>query len=197
MRADWSSVTVRRSTSPLAALTALLLIQPLVTAQRPVTPSPVPGGARTFDTDTGQRITVTEVAGGLVHPFSLAFPDASTMLVTERPGRLRIIRDGVLLPKPAWEAPAPPAGSPVPNNAPDGLHFIELHPAFATNRLVYLSYPKYGSRGNTMAVGRGKLTGDALAEFKEIFVTEAWGNFGANPGRMLFGRDGTLYVTVG
>ena len=102
-----------------------------------------------------------------------------------------------MLPKPAWEAPAPPAGSPPPNNPPDALHFIELHPGFATNRLVYLSYPKYGPRGNTMAVGRGKLTGDALVDFKEIFVAEAWGTFGANPGRMLFGRDGTLYVTVG
>jgi len=191
-------VTVRRSTSQIAALTALLLVQPLITAQGPAaTPPPAAGGMRTFDTDTGQRIKVTEVAGGLVHPYSLAFPDASTMLVAERAGRLRIIRNGVLLPTPAWEAAAPPPGSPPPNNPPDALHFIELHPGFATNRLVYLSYPKYGPRGNTIAVGRGKLTGDALTDFKEIFVTDAWGTFGANPGRMLFGRDGTLYLTVG
>ena len=191
-------MTVRRSTSQIAALTALLLVQPLITAQGPAaTPPPAAGGMRTFDTDTGQRIKVTEVAGGLVHPYSLAFPDASTMLVAERAGRLRIIRNGVLLPTPAWEAAAPPPGSPPPNNPPDALHFIELHPGFATNRLVYLSYPKYGPRGNTIAVGRGKLTGDALTDFKEIFVTDAWGTFGANPGRMLFGRDGTLYLTVG
>jgi len=178
-------VTVRRSTSQIAALTALLLVQPLITAQGPAaTPPPAAGGMRTFDTDTGQRIKVTEVAGGLVHPYSLAFPDASTMLVAERAGRLRIIRNGVLLPTPAWEAAAPPPGSPPPNNPPDALHFIELHPGFATNRLVYLSYPKYGPRGNTIAVGRGKLTGDALTDFKEIFVTEARGTFGANNGRM-------------
>ncbi len=62
---------------------------------------------------------------------------------------------------------------------------------------MYLSYPKYGPRGNTIAVGRGKLTGETLADFKEIFVSEAWESFGANPGRMLFMRDGTLLVTVG
>ena len=52
----------------------------------------------------------------------------STILVTERSGRLRVIRDGKLLPKAAWEASAPPAGSPPSNNAPDLLHFVELHP---------------------------------------------------------------------
>ena len=132
------------------------------------------------------------MAGGLVHPYSLAFPDAHTILVAERPGRLRIIRDGVLLVKPAWEAPPAPPGSPPSNNPPDALHFIELHPGFAQNRLVYLAYPKYGPRGNTIAVGRGKLTGDALVDFQEIFVSDAWESYGANPGRMLFGRDGTL-----
>src|SRR4029453_18958719 len=74
---------------------------------------------------------------------------------------------------------------------------VELHPAFAQNGLVYLSYPKYGPRGNTMAVGRGKLVDDALTGFKEIFVSEAWESYGANPGRMLFMRDGSLLVTVG
>ena len=182
----------------MAAVAALLLLQSLVLAQAP---SPAPSGAsvepRTFSTATGQRISVTQVAGGLVHPYSLAFPDASTILVAERAGRLRIVKDGALSPKPAWEAPPPPAGSPRSNNPPDGLHFIVLHPGFAQNRLVYLSYPKYGPRGNTMAVGRGKLTGDALTDFQEIFVSDAWESYGANPGRMLFMRDGTLLVTVG
>ena len=155
------------------------------------------GPPLTFDTATGQRIRVTQVAGGLVHPYSLAFPDPRTILVAERSGGLRIIRDGVLLATPAWEAPPAPPGSPPSNNPPDALHFIELHPGFAQNRLVYLAYPKYGPRGNTIAVGRGKLTGDALVEFKEIFVADAWESYGANPGRMLFGRDGTLYVTIG
>src|SRR4051812_40603932 len=193
-------MTARACLSRVAALAALLALPTAMTAQGPpaAKAGAPPGDApETFATATGQRIKVTQVAGGLVHPYSLAFPDANTMLVAERSGRLRIIRDGVLLTKPAWEAPPAPAGAPPSNNPPDALHFIELHPGFAQNRLVYLAYPKYGPRGNTIAVGRGKLTGDALVDFQEIFVSDAWESYGANPGRMLFGRDGTLYVTVG
>jgi len=191
-------MNARLSRSCVAALAALLAVQPFVIAQGQG-PAKGPGGPSPyfFDTGTGQRIKVTQIAGGLVHPFGMAFPDAQTILVTERAGRLRVIRDGKLLPKPAWEAPQPPAGSPPSNNAPDLLHFVELHPAFAQNRLVYLSYPKYGPRGNTMAVGRGKLMADALTDFQEMFVSDAWESYGANPGRMLFMRDGTLLVTVG
>jgi glucose/arabinose dehydrogenase len=158
-----------------------------VTAQTP---------AQVFSTATGQRIRVTEIAGGLVHPYSLAFPDARTILVAEKSGRLRVLKDGVLQAKPAWEAPAPPPGSPA-TAAGETLHFIVLHPAFAQNHRIYLSYPKYGPKGSTMAVGFGTLTGDEVKDFKEIFAAEAWGTFGANPGRMMFLRDGTLLLTVG
>ena len=158
-----------------------------VTAQTP---------AQVFSTATGQRIRVTEIAGGLVHPYGLAFPDARTILVAERSGRLRVLKDGVLQAKPAWEAPAPPPGSPA-TAASETLHFIVLHPEFAQNHRIYLSYPKYGPKGSTMAVGSGTLTGDDVKDFKEIFAAEAWGTFGANPGRMMFMRDGTLLLTVG
>lgn len=189
---------MRRPAPQLAALIALILIQTLALAQGAATTAPpAPAGPRTFDTDTGQRITVTEIARGLVHPFSVAFPDASTILVTEKPGRLRVIKNGVLQPAPVWVAPPPAGGKPVANDALDSLHYIALHPSFATNRLVYLSYQKYGDKGSTIGVGRGTLKGDTLADFKEIFVADAWGTFGANPGRMLFARDGTLFVTVG
>jgi glucose/arabinose dehydrogenase len=137
---------------------------------------------------------VTEVAGGLVHPYSIMFTDARTLLVAERPGRLRMVRDGVLLPKPVWQAAPAPPGAP---NGGESLHFIALHPAFDRNHLVYLSYPKYGPKGSTMAVGRGTLMGEELRDFQELFVAEAWERSGANPGRMLFLRDGTFLVTVG
>jgi glucose/arabinose dehydrogenase len=176
-----------RASCVAAAVAALWCSLPL-TAQTP---------SRVFDTSTGQRITVTELASGLVHPYSLAFPDARTILVSERAGRLRMMRDGVLLPKPVWEAPPAPPGSPAPLLGPDALHFIALHPAFERNRLIYLSYPKYGPKGSTMAMGRGTLMGDELRDFKELFVAEAWERSGANPGQMLFLRDGTLLLTVG
>jgi aldose sugar dehydrogenase len=179
-------MTIRTVVS-CAAAAALLLSFPVM-AQAPV---------GVFDTATGQRIRVTEVAGGLVHPYSLAFPDARTMLVAESAGRLRVIRDGVLLSKPAWEAPPPAPGSKAPANGGERLHFIALHPAFERTRLVYLSYPKYGPQGSTMAVGRGTFASDSLTDFKEIFAAEAWGTFGANPGQMMFMRDGTLLLSVG
>ena len=197
---------MRRFCSLIAVLAVLPLIKSVgqdlpflsLMAQAPApAPPSAPMAPQTFDTDTGQRITVTEIAGGLVHPFSVAFPDASTILVTEKPGRLRVIKNGVLQPTPVWVAPPPPDGKPVANDALDSLHYIALHPAFATNRLVYLSYQKYGANGSTIGVGRGTLKGDALVDFKEIFVADAWGTFGANPGRMLFAPDGTLFVTVG
>jgi len=144
-----------------------------------------------FDTASGQKIRVVAVATGLVHPWSLAFPDDRTILVTERPGRLRVIRDGALLPEPAWQAPPPPG--PTAN----GLHFIALHPQFAQNGLVYLSHPTYGERGSTLAISRGRFDGAALQDVGEIFVADAWETSGNLAGRIHFGPDGMLYVTVG
>jgi len=145
-----------------------------------------------FDTNTKQRIRVVTIATGLIHPWSIAFlPDGKTLLVSERAGRLRIIRDGVLDPQPIWEAPAPPK----PGN--DLLHSVAVHPQFAQNQLVYVSYPKWGDRGNTLAVARGRLEGAKLTDVREIFVADAWETSGNLAGRILFGPDRTLYVTVG
>jgi RNA polymerase sigma factor for flagellar operon FliA len=79
----------------------------------------------------GGKIRVTPVATGLYHPWSLVFPDARTILVTERNGKLRMIRDGVLLPEPVWTSPTASGATG------DALHFIVLHPNFAQNRWVY------------------------------------------------------------
>ena len=105
-----------------------------------------------FDTQTGQRIRVTMVAGGFVHPWSIVFPDARTILVAERSGKIRMIRDGMLQPQPVWEAPPHPASD-------NGLQFLALHPQFDQNHLVYLSYPKRGDKGTTLAISRGRFDG--------------------------------------
>jgi glucose/arabinose dehydrogenase len=155
-------------------------------AQTSIAQSPV------FDTNTKQRIRVVTVATGLVHPWSLAFlPDGKTMLVAERAGRLRIIRDGVLDPQPVWQAPAPP------KEGGDSLHAVAVHPQFAQNRLVYVSHPKWGDRGNTLAITRGRLDGGTLADAREIFVADAWETGGNLAGRIMFGQDAMLYATVG
>src|SRR5262249_49756153 len=116
----------------------------------------------------GGKIRVVTLATGLFHPWGLAFPDARTILVTERNGKLRIIRDGVLQAEPVWTSPTP-AGE-----RNEALHFIALHPKFSENQFVYVSYPKNGDRGTTLGVSRGRLSGSKLTDVKEIFVADAW-----------------------
>lgn len=146
--------------------------------------------AQVFDTRAG-RIRVVTVATGLYHPWGLAFADTHTLLVTERNGRLRIIRDGVMLPDPAWISPTPPG------EGGDSLHFVAIHPGFAQNHLVYVSYPKRDGERFTLAVAHGRLSGDKLTDVREIFVADAWETGGNLAGRVFLTPDGTLYVTVG
>jgi aldose sugar dehydrogenase len=143
-----------------------------------------------FATSTGQRIRVTRVVTGLVHPWSIAFADANTMLVTEQPGSIRVVRDGMLLPDPALVLPKPPMGN-------DALHFIAVHPRFAQNGLVYFSHPKSGQGKNTLAVSRGKFDGTTVRDVQEIFVADAWETSGNTAGRVFFGPNDMLFVTVG
>ena len=72
-----------------------------------------------------------------------------------------------------------------------------MHPRFAENQLVYLSYPISGERGTTLAVARGRFDGAKLTDVKQIFVADAWEKSGNMGGKLLFGPDETLYVTVG
>jgi glucose/arabinose dehydrogenase len=146
--------------------------------------------ARELDVQGG-KIRVVTVATGLFHPWSLAFIDARTILVAEKNGRMRIIRDGVLAPEPFWTSPESTGATG------DSLHAIALHPKFAENKLVYVSYPKRGERGTTLAVARGRMNGSSLDEVKEIFVADAWETGGNLAGRILFGPDASLYVTIG
>ncbi|HEY7672531.1 MAG TPA: PQQ-dependent sugar dehydrogenase [Gammaproteobacteria bacterium] len=148
----------------------------------------------------GGQVRVVTVATGLVHPWSLAFlPDGQTLFVAERAGRLRIIRNDVLDPEPVWTAPAearaPAPDAPAP--ADDRLKWIALHPRFAENRLVYFSHPVSGERGTTLAVARGRFNGTSLVDVADIFVADAWETGGNMAGKILFGPDATLYVTVG
>ncbi len=148
------------------------------------------GLPRVFETrDAGIRVVA--VATGLYHPWSLAFTDPRTLLVTQRNGKLRIIRDGVLQPDPAWTSPTPPG------EGGDSLHFIAIHPKFAQNGLVYVSYPKRDGDRITLAVARGRLSGSKLTAVQEIFVADAWETGGNLAGRIFFGPDGMIYVTVG
>lgn len=138
-----------------------------------------------------QQIRVVLVADGLVAPWDIVFiPGTNDMLVTESNGALRLIANGKLVPEPVWTSPSPKGN--------DVLHGVVVHPDFAANRFVYVSYLKGDDTNLTLAISRGRLDGAKLVDVKEIFVAEAWLNTRlAFAGRMEFGPDETLYVTVG
>jgi glucose/arabinose dehydrogenase len=176
-----------RGLALLGTAASLLAICARATAQAPPSAGLAPDAI--VDVQGGQ-IRVVTVATGLVHPWSIALlPEDRSLLVAERSGRIRIVRYDVLDPNPVWTAEGVTAGNE--------LKWLALHPRFAANRLVYLSYPKGGERGTTLAVARGRFDGRQLRDVSEIFVADAWETGGNLGGKILFGLDETLYVTVG
>jgi aldose sugar dehydrogenase len=189
---------------------AFLAVQRVTTAQQavpfdggiPVAPAgfeplAIPAEPLEFDTAEVMRIRVVPVARQLVNSWSLAFlPDPSTalgaggvtMLVTEKEGRLRIIRNGVLDPKPIPGVPT------VRVQGRSGLMEVLLHPQFATNRFIYFTYLKpVNEKQAALTVARGRFDGSAISELKDIF---SCGAGIAGPSRLAWGRDGKLYVTT-
>jgi len=136
------------------------------------------------------RIRVVPVARDLSHPWSLAFLPSGDLLIAEPNGNLRMIRDDVREPIAIWTSPAAGQGG-------DALKSIAVHPGFAENSLVYAAYTKHEGDVNTLAIGRGRFSGRALEGFEEIFVAEAWETSGNIGGRILFGPDNSLYITIG
>jgi glucose/arabinose dehydrogenase len=135
-----------------------------------------------------RNLRVVVVARGLEQPWSIAFLPGGDMLVTERPGRLRLIKDGVLQPDPV-------RGVPVVRSAGlQGFMDVVLHPRFAENRFVYLSYhrPAGENAGETM-LARGRWDNGALVDVRDIFATGATGTEGSRIG---FATDGMLHMTI-
>ena len=165
-------------------------VAPLGLSGRPLPTLPV-----VVDTAEGMRVRVSAVARGLENPWSIAFLPDGSMLVTERAGRLRIIRNGVLDAQPVAGGPmAYGAGVSGLPGAVHGYMDVVPHPKFGQNRLIYLSYTK--SRGVKQPIGavaRGRWDGKALVDMKDIFVT---GEGEASAMRLAFGRDDTLYLTT-
>ena len=149
-------------------------------------------GRWVFSTAEQPRIRVSVVTKGLSHPWSLAFLPDGAMLIAERPGRLRILRNGKLDPMPVAGVP------PVRTDGNGGLMDVALHPRFAENRLVYLTYTKPVENGKgTPSLARGRLDGNALTDVRDLLVPDAYeGNGGLN-GRVAFGRDGMVYFSTG
>jgi len=147
----------------------------------------------TFPTEK-HEVRVATVAKGLSHPWGLAFLPDGRMLVTERPGRMRIVAmDGRVSP--------PLAGVPeVYARGQGGLLDVALHPDFARNRLVYFSYAEPGPGGAGTAAAMARLSDDGarLENLKVVFrqqpKSEGGNHFGS---RLVFARDGRLFITIG
>ena len=170
-------------------------IAPEVRAQVPpasgIPHLPLPDSPVDFGTAEGQGIRVSVVADGLTYPWGFAFLPDGRILVTERLGSLRVIRDGRL------EAAAL-AGVPevYTGQALAGLMDVSLHPEFAQNRWVYLTYSQTTENGAAVALARGRLDGAALIEVRDLFVSNTDGA-SAGAARMAWAADGHLFLSVG
>ena len=164
-------------------------------AQQPPIGVPVPplgSGPWLIDTAEQHRIRVSVVTRGLSHPWAIAFLPDNTLLITERGGRLRYVRNGVLDPQPISGLPA------IRTDGNGGLMDVALHPEFERNRLVYFTYTKpVGNGMGAPSLARGRLEGHALVDVKDLLVPDSYaGNSGLN-GRVAFGPDGKVYFSTG
>lgn len=150
-------------------------------------------GAEAVYDSQAHAFRVVTLARGLDHPWGLAFLPDGRFLVTERPGRLRLVGpEGTLDPQPIDGVP------PVAAYGQGGLLDVALHPRFAENRLVYLSYSARGDGGIGTEVARGRLNGHRLENVEVIFRQTPKSGGGRHFGsRLVFDRQGYLYVTLG
>ena len=156
-----------------------------------LTGSPASMAAESYQSQAGS-ISVVTVADGLEYPWGLAFLPDGGMLVTERPGRLRLVAQDGRLSKPLAGVPE------VYENGQGGLLDVALDPDFAANQLVYLSYAEPGGEGGGTAVARGRLAGGRLKQVEVIFRQQPKLDSGHHFGsRLVFLKDGTLIVTLG
>jgi glucose/arabinose dehydrogenase len=155
----------------------------------------LPANPVEYNTAEGQRIRVVVAARGLAYPWGLAFLPDGAMLVTERTGKLRIVRNGVVDSEPVPGVPASLyAGESGLPGAVHGLMDIALHPRFSENRYIYITYTKpLGENRSTIALARGRWDGKALKDVQDLLVTQG----GGGASRIAFSQDGRLFMTLG
>ncbi|MSR36364.1 MAG: PQQ-dependent sugar dehydrogenase [Gemmatimonadetes bacterium] len=188
-----------RRTLRMALVAATLAAGPL-SAQATPQPARGPGSLPPRPAVTGVHFSArhdfrVDTIAFFDHPWSIAWLPSGDMLVTERPGRLRIVREGKLLQEPV-------AGVPkvYRDRGQGGLMEVVPHPDFATNHLLYLSYARPTPNDTTAsnAIVRGRLEGDRLVDVQEILVANgAHQRNNQFAGKMLFDASGYLYLAVG
>ncbi len=175
-----------------ATTLVFLALVPLVTQCQAQAPHDGASQASPQPRSTDGNVTAETVAKGLEHPWALAFLPDGRMLVTERPGRLRLVGSDGRVSQPLTGVPA------VHARGQGGLLDVAIDPEFAENRLVYLSYAEPGEGGAGTAVARGRLGEGGLEGMTVIYrqqpKVEGDGHFGS---RLVFAQDGTLFITQG
>jgi len=187
-----------RFTRCLTLIVLAVLAVPLMAQQEvpmrnntPVAPQgikipPLPEAPVRYETAEGQNIRVSVLARGFTNGWSMAFVSDDTILVAERGGQIKAVRNGVVDPQPVTGAPA------ARGQGLSGMD-LALHPNFERNHAVYISYTKpLDEKRTTLAVARAVWDGKGLREATDIFVGEGGGG-----GPIVFGGDGMLYVASG
>ena len=174
-------------------LAFLLIAAPLITQCKAQQPRTGPAQASPQPRPIDGNVTVETVASGLEHPWALAFLPDGRILVTERPGRLRIVDTSGRLSEPLAGVP------PVQAVSQGGLLDVAIDPDFAQNQLVYLSFSEPGEGGTSgTAVARGKLGNGRLDNVQVIYRQDPKVRSGGHYGsRLVFSRDGKLFITQG
>lgn len=161
-------------------------------SERPgLPPLPLPDGPVIYETAEHAQVRVVVTARGLSHPWAMAFLPDGRVLVTERAGALREIRDGQLSPRPI------PGVPDVLAEGLAGLMDIALHPRYVENQFLYLTYTKPGDDGPRVALARGRLGAEGLIDVDDLFLSDVVGGSGTAASRVVFAPDGTLYMTIG
>lgn len=139
-----------------------------------------------------QKFGVDTITTEVVNPWGMTFLPDGRMLITDRSGTIHIIKDDVLQPEKISGVPA------VYTEGQGGLLDIALHPDYATNGWIYLTYAKPGEGGGATTLARTKLQGNAFTDFHELFTAQPYVNSGAHFGsRVVFDGQGYLYMSSG
>lgn len=186
---------MRRLSALVVLLAACTQAPPATpTGENPASPPPAQQLADRSPTPASTRgvVTAETVVGGLVNPWAIEFLPDGRALVTERPGRLRVLSTTGQLSAPVTGVPA------VFAQGQGGLLDVAIDPQFTQNQRIYLSYAEPGSGGAGTAVARARFTGTALVDVQVIYRQEPKLNGGGHYGaRLVFDREGRLYITLG
>lgn len=151
----------------------------------------LPHGHLDLETAEERRLRVVVMARGLEQPWAIAFLPEGSMLITERAGRLRLVRNGKLEREAIVGVPNVHTGGP---RGLEGLMDVALHPRFSENHWVYLTYHKpTADGGGATTLARGTWDGDRLIEVRDIFES---GAIETEASRIVFGRDGMIYMSI-